>query len=481
MALDNRDVHKAPDGMPVRSSSRDLLHGALAVDELADGWVRPWRLLPGQRRALSSCMAWHPGLFSQMAQCTSGVTLSFETDATQVALEVRVDPEPQGTTAQLAFVDAMAGGTHAATVERALAAERDVAVPHDGISCDVDGMHLACRMPSQGEGLMRFELAHGGEGDGAPAPAVSSRHGSALPGLVPGRSVRIWLPALRGCEVRDVACNGSFIRPVASAQGLAGSLLVLGDSIAQGFVTDDPALSWPALVAGGLGCDLVNQGIGGQVFQETSLAGLASAGTPSYVVVALGANYRFERCGASLVSGDVVAYLRHVARAWPEVPCLVVTPIWHAERAWPSHPGSCWEDVPGIITHEVARHANLYLLDGRGVMDANRLLLADGFDHPNVRGSEQVADRILAALGHKARVRDAGAAAAAGGHGTGARGQITMATGVATTRASRQNAPGASRPATARKGRPARPSDDRHESGGPDAMTGQPGEQLRLV
>jgi hypothetical protein len=267
---------------------------------------------------------------------------------------------------------------------------------------------------------------------------------------------------------------------VASAQGLAGSLLVLGDSIAQGFVTDDPALSWPALVAGGLGCDLVNQGIGGQVFQETSLAGLASAGTPSYVVVALGANYRFERCGASLVSGDVAAYLRHVARAWPEVPCLVVTPIWHAERAWPSHPGSCWEDVPGIITHEVARHANLYLLDGRGVMDANRLLLADGFDHPNVRGSEQVADRILAALGHKARVRDAGAAAA-GGHGTGARGQIAMATGVATTRASRQDAPGASRPATARKGRPARPSDDRHESGGPDAMTGQPGEQLRLV
>ena len=47
-------------------SARELLHGCVRVEDQRDGWVRPWRLTEGQVLALSSAMAWHPGVFRQI-------------------------------------------------------------------------------------------------------------------------------------------------------------------------------------------------------------------------------------------------------------------------------------------------------------------------------------------------------------------------------------------------------------------------------
>ena len=75
----------------------DLLHGALDVVDAGGGWVRPSRFSAPQLRALGSVRAWHPGLYRQMAACTAGVTMEFETDASVVTLELRPgekDPQP---------------------------------------------------------------------------------------------------------------------------------------------------------------------------------------------------------------------------------------------------------------------------------------------------------------------------------------------------------------------------------------------------
>ena len=358
---------KSPDSMLVRRDASALLHGAVRVESEQGGWCRPWRLSAEQMRALGSCQAWHPGLFRQMGRATSGICVEFTTDSSEVALEVKPDAEPTGTRAVLDYVDGRGEGR---------------ALPHDGLSCDVDGRHLAARLPREGDGYVVFDLD---DPEAAPLGGIMQ-----LPGMGETHHVRIWLPCLRGCAVRSVVGNGSTIEPVAQRE----QLLVLGDSIAQGFVCDDPALGWPSLLAQRLGLDLVNQGIGGQVFQPGSLFGLARSISPVRIVVELGANYRYEPCRERLVSRDIRSYLLELSRLWPEVPTYVLTPLWHDEAAYPSHRLSCYSSVGVFLSAHTAPHDQMTLVDGARLLDPKSTLMADGFEHPNPEGSAQIAERL---------------------------------------------------------------------------------------
>ena len=367
MGLREKLTDEQARGLLASAPAAGLLHGAVSAVEQDFRWVRPLRFSDDQLRALGSCQAWHPGLFRQMARTTSGICVEFETDAAEIALEVRVDAEPKGTRAVLEFIDR--GNSQGE-------------VPHDGLSLDIDGHHQWYGMPSGREELLVARI------DGHdPEDALGLQP---LPGMARVRHVRIWLPALRGCVVRDVWCDGTFVRAVAHRK----HLLVIGDSIAQGFVSEDPAHSWPSLLAARLGLDLVNQGLGGQVFQPGSLFGLAVTIDPARIVVALGENYRYETCVARRVSMDIRAYLAEVSRLWPDVPTHVLTPLWHDEEVWPSHAMSCHEQVPELIATHVASHEQMRLIDGLELLDHDKELLADGFEHPNARGCRQIAMRL---------------------------------------------------------------------------------------
>lgn len=350
----------------------ELLHGAVSLDEdELFGWVRPARFSVAQQRALGSCLAWHPGLYRQMAQTTAGIVVEFETDACEVALEVRVDREPQATRAVLEPIDRLS------LVGLG---------PHDGFSADIDGRRVWLGMPAPGERLVELRL------DGGDPEDVYGL--TPLPGMSRTRHVRIWLPALRGCMVRRLYCDGTTVGPVPRRK----QLLAIGDSIVQGFVSEDPACAWPTLLAQRLDLDVVNQGVGGQVFQPGSLAGLAGAVNPAHIVVSLGENYRFEPCAERRVSADIQRFFGELSRLWPKVPTHVLTPLWHDEEAYPSHPKSCFDEVPRLIAEGVALHEQMTLIYGQELLDHEAELLADGIDHPNERGCRQIALRLASVL-----------------------------------------------------------------------------------
>jgi hypothetical protein len=325
-------------------------------------------------------MAWHPGHHVQMSRCTSGISLEFVTDADEVVCEVVCDDEYAETAGVLGVVDSVAG--HARQ-------------PHDGVSCDVDGRHLPPRLPEDGRFALEFQLAEGP----APAPGTTRPQPSGsvhiLPGFGPEHHVRIWLPCLRGCAIRDVVCDGSHITPV----GERARLLVLGDSISQGFVAGDPAFTWPVRVSSMLGLDPLDQAISGQVFQESSLPCADAVGSPVAIVVAYGENYRWQPCGRAEVARDVRAYLDRVARQWPDVPTLVVTPTWHSPENAPVHPRSCFDDVASIIAREAARHPSMRLAQGSMLLDHEVALLADACEHPSAEGLAMIATRVASLLG----------------------------------------------------------------------------------
>ena len=354
-------VSKTP-GVRVRAA--ELLHGALRVTDEGAGWVRPWRFTADQVRALGSSTAWHPGLYRQMAACTSGIVLEFETDSTLVTLEVRVDALPSGSQAVARDV---------ARAQR----EEDVAL--DGVSFDVDGTHYAVRQQPKGAQQMTFVLD-------APRDEGSSLR---LPGMGTEHHVVIWLPALSGCELRDAMGDGTYITPVETRP----ALLVLGDSIAQGFCAGDPALGWAARVSREWGMDLVNQSVGGQVFQPGMLADVNKRLTPERVIVALGLNLRHEPCTERQVRTDVHGLFGELRRIWPKQRMWALTPTPHSEQPYHTHPKSCFERVPGIIRRQ-AESYDMGVVDGLLLLDYNLELFADASEHPNARGCAQIAERL---------------------------------------------------------------------------------------
>ena len=355
----------------VSAPAAGFLHGEVGATERYHRWVRPLRFSDEQIRALGSVQAWHPGLYRQMARTTAGICIEFETDAREVALEVWPDAEPKATRAVLAEVERYTGTGW---------------MPHDGISADVERHHIACRMPAEREGVLFFSL-----GGHDPEDALGLQP---LPGMGRNRHVRIWLPALRGCQIRDLMCDGTYLHQVPRRK----ALLVLGDSIAQGFVSGDPAFAWPTLLATRLDLDVVNQGVGGQVFQPGTLFGFAGLVDPARIIVAFGENYRYEPCMARRISRDIRSYLLEVSRLWPHVPTQVITPLWHDEEASPSHPMSCYEQLPSFLSAHCAPHDQMTLIDGMELLDHDPELLADGYEHPNLRGNRQIATRLNAVI-----------------------------------------------------------------------------------
>ncbi|MDO4428986.1 MAG: SGNH/GDSL hydrolase family protein [Atopobiaceae bacterium] len=352
------------------SRAADLLHGCVGCAPESEGWVRPVRFTTAQLRALGSVRAWHPGLYKRMAACTAGVCLEFETDASHVSVEVAPGAVPRGTVSTLRDVERHSGSA-----------------PDPGVvSVEIDDLPPVAVRPDDRH-LVEIDLSEPGAD---PADPV------ALPGMGRRRRVRVWLPCLTTCAVRDVFFDGGHLGPIAERR----TLLVLGDSIAQGFVADQPAATWPALLARRAGLDLVNQGVGGQVFQPGSLWGMEEL-DPAAIVVELGENYRYEPCAASAIGRDVRAYLSEVASAWPETPTWVLGVPPHTEDVYPTHPRSCFAEVDDIISDAAGRHPSMTLVDASTLLDGDRLgeLLADGSDHPGPRGQEMIAGRLYAVMG----------------------------------------------------------------------------------
>ena len=349
----------------VRVRAAELLHGALRTIDAGNGWIRPGRFSADQCRALESSSAWHPGLYRQMAACTAGIAVEFVTDSSLITLEIRVDDTPPGTNAIIRDVQR---------------AQKTDDVVLDGISFDVDGTHFSVRQQPKGAAQMAFAID---------APREQAGSAMRLPGMGAEHRVSIWLPALTGCELRDIFGDGTFIEPVPARP----ALLVLGDSIAQGFCAGDPALSWPARVSREWGMDLFNQSIGGQVFQPGMVADLQKRLSPERVVVALGINLRHEPCNERLVRTDVRGLFGELRRIWPETRMWALTPTPHSEQPYRTHPRSCFEQVDGIIRAE-AQATDMGVVDGLLLLDYNLDLFADASEHPNARGNAQIAERL---------------------------------------------------------------------------------------
>ena len=188
------------------------------------------------------------------------------------------------------------------------------------------------------------------------------------------KNVVIYLPADATVLIRNCEVDGSF-----SPARKNEKVLWLGDSITQGFGPLRSAQTYVSVANRLLNYDIINQGIGGYVYDKKSLMKMDGY-TPDKIIVALGTN----QFGCETMR-DVEEYYETLISIYgTEIPILCVTPLWRGDvpDGFPTLARFC-ENVKAIA----GRYPNVKIVDGFKLVPHLPEYFLDNL-HPNQLGAE---------------------------------------------------------------------------------------------
>ncbi len=207
-----------------------------------------------------------------------------------------------------------------------------------------------------------------------------------------GKEVRLVFPWSVKAVLKELCLDdGAFIVP----QKQRKTVLCFGDSITQGYDALYPSNKYITQLAKLLGANEYNKAIGGEVFFPP-LAAAKEEFEPDYITVAYGTNdwHRSER---ETMTTNCAKFLANLTQNYPNVPILVITPIWrkdmHLEEAF-----GAFEDVAHIIEQQAAAFANVTVVHGFTFVPQDENLFADLRLHPNDTGFAHYAESVSAAV-----------------------------------------------------------------------------------
>lgn len=264
------------------------------------------------------------------ACCSAGVTLAFKTDSRQLALTLDLTTQVRA----YSFVDLC-----------------------------VDGLFIASAGTADGPARIDLQAALPGEAGQM-------------------RSVVVHLPHCRQAIVRAMGlddgarCESDAPRPL---------LLAFGDSITQGMNAHHPALAYATVMARALDMTLMNQGVGGHVFDVDGLCAPPHP-APELITVAYGINDWNQ--GRDIAPAR--PWLARIREWYPKTPVFVFEPIWAGREGMDINPGpnaegrtlaECRSGL-GAIVHE---RAGIVRVRPDQLLPSVEAFLSDGV-HPNDTG-----------------------------------------------------------------------------------------------
>lgn len=188
------------------------------------------------------------------------------------------------------------------------------------------------------------------------------------------KDVIIYLPADATVLIRNCGIDGSF-----SPARKNGKVLWLGDSITQGYGPLRSAQTYVSVANRLLNYDIINQGIGGYVYDKKSLMKMEGY-SPDKIIVALGTN----QFGCETMK-DVEEYYETLTGIYgTEIPILCISPLWRGDvpDGLPTLTRFC-ANVRAIA----GRYPNVKIVDGFSLVPHLPEYFLDNL-HPNVLGAE---------------------------------------------------------------------------------------------
>ena len=188
------------------------------------------------------------------------------------------------------------------------------------------------------------------------------------------KSVVIYLPADETVLLRNVDINADVTPPAKDVK-----VLWLGDSITQGYGPLRSAQTYVSVANRLLGYDIINQGIGGYVYDKNSLMPMDGY-RPDKIIVALGTN----QYGSETMTAVEEYYETLIGIYGTEIPVLCITPLWRGDSP---------EGVPTLekfcenIKKIASDYPNVRIVDGFSLVPHLSEYFLDDL-HPNCLGCE---------------------------------------------------------------------------------------------
>ncbi len=169
------------------------------------------------------------------------------------------------------------------------------------------------------------------------------------------------------------------------------NLLCLGDSITQGMDAVHPSLSYPVLLSKFLNTNLLNQGVGGYVFDKHCLDRDCSF-TPDIITVAYGTNDWCVCRSYEEFYQNCEEFMHEVCKLYPDALKIVIKPIWRNDIGKVTSVGEFY-DVHKSIEKICSKYANIITIDGTKLVFNTEDLFVDNV-HPTDEGHYQIAEGI---------------------------------------------------------------------------------------
>lgn len=188
------------------------------------------------------------------------------------------------------------------------------------------------------------------------------------------KDVVIYLPVDATVLVRNFAIDADIKRTVKKEK-----VLWLGDSITQGYGPLRSSHTYVSVANRILNYDILNQGIGGYIYDKNSLMKMDGY-TPDKIIVALGTN----QYGDETMTAVEEYYERLIGIYGNEIPILCITPLWRGDSP---------EGIPTLITYcekikkIVSQYKNIRVIEGMKLVPHLPEYFLDNL-HPNCLGCE---------------------------------------------------------------------------------------------
>ncbi len=195
------------------------------------------------------------------------------------------------------------------------------------------------------------------------------------------KSVVIYLPADATVLVKNFEVNAPVERPEKNEK-----VLWLGDSITQGYGPLRSSMTYVSVANRLLNYDIINQGIGGYVYDKKSLMKMDGY-QPDKIIVALGTN----QYGSETMT-DVEEYYEILTGIYGnEIPILCISPIWRGDQpeGYEKFVSFC-ENVKKIA----GSYKNVTVVDGFTLVPHLKEYYLDNL-HPNCLGTENYGRNLV--------------------------------------------------------------------------------------
>ena len=203
------------------------------------------------------------------------------------------------------------------------------------------------------------------------------------------KEVVIYLPVDATVLVKHFEINANARKPEKKER-----VLWLGDSITQGFGPLRSGQTYVSVANRILRYDLINQGIGGYIYDKNSLM-LMPGYIPEKIIVALGTNNNHDTADAL----EITEYYDTLMTIYgKEIPILCISPLWRGDQ-----PADYENFVQycNLIKKKASSYENVTVVDGFTLVPHLREYYLDDL-HPNLLGAETYG-RNLATLIRKIR------------------------------------------------------------------------------